>query len=88
MQKHQCGTQKSKRVYLAVSQTSAVWFLNVNNWKHLPSNSNIDSLGLMETWLSHSSPEAAIVMADYNVYGKDRGHGNGGGGGRGGSLVR
>lgn len=26
MQKHQCDTQKSKRVYLAVSQTSAVWF--------------------------------------------------------------
>jgi len=36
-------------------------------------NSNIDFLGLSETWLTCSSPEALIVMP------KDRDHGKGGG---------
>lgn len=46
--------------------------------EHLLNNSNIDFLGLIETWLSSSSPEAAITMSDYHVFGKDRDHGNGG----------
>ncbi len=47
--------------------------------EHLLNDSNIDFLGLTETWLCHSSPEAVVVMADYNVFRKDRGQGKGGG---------
>lgn len=41
--------------------------------------SNIDILGLSETWLKESSPEAGVVFPDYNVFRRDRGKGKGGG---------
>ena len=47
--------------------------------EHLLCNSNIDFLGLTETWLTCSSPEAAVLLPDYNVYRKDRIKGRGGG---------
>ncbi len=42
-------------------------------------NSNIDCLGLTETWLKHTSPEALVNMPGYNVFRKDRVKGKGGG---------
>lgn len=47
--------------------------------EHLLNNSNINFLGLTETWLSSSSPEAVITMWDYRVFRKDRDRGKGGG---------
>ncbi len=47
--------------------------------EHLLVNSNIDFLGLTETWLTRSSPEALIVMPGYDVFRQDRDHGRGGG---------
>jgi len=52
-----------------------VWQLKTNNWK----TSNIDFLGLSETWLTCLSPEALIVMPGYDVFRKDRDHGKIGG---------
>ena len=48
--------------------------------EHLLYNSNIDFMGLSETWLTSSSPEAAITLPGYNAFRKDRGQGKGGGG--------
>ena len=42
-------------------------------------NSNIDCLGLTETWLKHSSPEALVKMPGYNIFRRDRIKGKGGG---------
>lgn len=47
--------------------------------EHLLINSNIDFLGLTETWLKSSSPEAAVTLQGYNVYRRDRLQGRGGG---------
>jgi exonuclease III len=47
--------------------------------EHLLCSSNIDFLGLSETWLTHSSPEAVVNMPGYNVFRKDRNNGRGGG---------
>lgn len=47
--------------------------------EHLVCNSNIDFLGLTETWLTNSSPEAAITLPGYNTFRMDRDRGKGGG---------
>lgn len=47
--------------------------------EHLLSESNIDILGVSESWLTHSSSTAAISIAGYNVFRKDRESGKGGG---------
>lgn len=47
--------------------------------EHLLRGSNVDFLGLTETWLTRSSPEAVINMPGYNVFKKDRDKGRGGG---------
>ena len=47
--------------------------------EHLLNNSNLDFLGVSETWLSKSSPEAAVNVSRYNVFRKDRDKGRGGG---------
>lgn len=36
-------------------------------------------MGLSETWLTISSPEAAVSLPDYKTFTKDRGRGRGGG---------
>lgn len=46
--------------------------------EHLLCNSNIDFIGLSETWLTHSSPASVVNMPGYNVYRNDRDHGRGG----------
>lgn len=40
--------------------------------EHLLSESNIDILGISQSWLSHSSPSAAINIPGYNVFRTDR----------------
>ena len=47
--------------------------------EHLLGHSNIDCLGLTETWLKQSSPEALVNMPGYNAFRKDRVKGKGGG---------
>ena len=47
--------------------------------EHLLSDSNIDILGVSESWLTHSSSTAAISIPGYNVFRKDRETGRGGG---------
>lgn len=47
--------------------------------EHLLGNSNIDFLGLTETWITSSSPEALITMPGYDTFRKDREKGRGGG---------
>lgn len=42
-------------------------------------SSNIDFMGLSETWLSPSCPEAVITMPGYNIFREDRLVGKGGG---------
>lgn len=46
--------------------------------EHLLCDSNIDILGMSETWLSSSSPEAAILLPGCTVFRQDR-NGKGGG---------
>lgn len=46
--------------------------------EHLLINSNIDFMGLSETWLSLLSPETIITMPGYNTFRKDRLEGKGG----------
>ena len=46
--------------------------------EHLLCNSNIDFMGLSETWLTSSSPEAAVSLPEYRTFRKDRGKGRGG----------
>ncbi len=46
--------------------------------EHLLCDSNIDILGLSETWLSSSSPEAVTLLPGYSVFRQDR-NGRGGG---------
>ena len=47
--------------------------------EHLLSDSNIDIVGVSESWLTHSSSTAAISIPGYNVFRKDRETGRGGG---------
>lgn len=47
--------------------------------EHLLCNSNIDFLGLSETWLNCSSANSVVNMSGYNVFRKDREQGRGGG---------
>lgn len=46
--------------------------------EHLLSESNIDILGISESWLTHSSPSAAVNIPEYNVFRRDRETGRGG----------
>ncbi len=50
-----------------------------NQLEHLLSHSNLDFLGLSETWLNKHSPEAAFDISGYNVFRRDRNKGKGGG---------
>ena len=45
----------------------------------LLNDSNIDVFALSETWLTPSSPEAAVIMPGYDAYRKDRSSGHAGG---------
>lgn len=45
--------------------------------EHLLIDSNIDILGILESWLTHSSPTAAINIPGYNTFRRDRGIGQG-----------
>ena len=47
--------------------------------EHLLLESNIDCLGISESWLKQSSPSTLVSMAGYNVFSKDRLKGKGGG---------
>lgn len=47
--------------------------------ENLFTDSNLDFLGLSETWLSKSSPVASFIMPGYKVFRKDRNKGRGGG---------
>lgn len=47
--------------------------------EHLLFNSNVDFLGLSETWLKPSSPQAVVSLQGYNVFRMDRHQGKGGG---------
>lgn len=48
--------------------------------EHLLVQSKVDFIGFTETWLTNSSPEAAVNLAGYNVFREDRGLGKGRGG--------
>lgn len=50
-----------------------------NLLEHLLSHSNLDFLGLPETWLNKHSPEAAFDIPGYNMFRRDRNKGKGGG---------
>lgn len=55
-------------------QRDRINILNSREWhewlEHLLGNSNIDFLGLIETWLTHTFPEAVITMHGNNVFRK------------------
>jgi len=40
--------------------------------EHLLGNFNIDFLFWTETWLTHNTPEAVVVMPWYNVFREER----------------
>jgi len=50
-----------------------------NKHEQLLLESNIDCLGISESWLKQSSPSTLVCMAGYNVFRKDRLKGKGGG---------
>lgn len=47
--------------------------------EHLLINSYVDFMGLSETWLRPSSPQALVTLQGYHVFRKDRHQGKGGG---------
>lgn len=46
--------------------------------EYLLTDFNIDVLGISESWLTHSSPTAAVSISGYNTFRRDRGVGRGG----------
>lgn len=48
--------------------------------EHLLTDSNIDILGISESWSTHSSPTSAVNISGSGVFRRDRGEEGGGGG--------